>query len=365
MDKRQVYMGAECIVSPLGKTAEDNFAALIEGRSGIQCHQGAGFRSEDVFLAKMPEQVSENRFYHFLESCLQGVNAQLRMQVAQHPRTLLIISTTKGEIEAFVPEGLHAPATQLAQAHGFLQHPIVISNACISGVLAINTAARYLQAGLYDHAVVLGADVLSDFVLFGFQSLFAISDSACQPFDKDRKGINLGEGAAGMVLSTDPNIFVQEALRFAAGSSANDANHISGPSRTGEGLFRTASKSLAAAGLSAEDIDHVSLHGTATNYNDEMESIAMQRLGLLGAPSNSLKAYYGHTLGAAGLIESAICMQSLRKGQLVPSRGFTTQGTSHKLNLITENTSAPLRHVLKTASGFGGCNASVIISRQA
>ena len=150
---------------------------------------------------------------------------------------------------------------------------------------------------------------------------------------------------------------------YVSGSTSNDANHISGPSRTGEGLVRTIQKTLEFGGLNANEIDFISGHGTATIFNDEMESIAFDRLNLDQTSVNSLKAYFGHTLGAAGVIETAIAIQGLRENLLIKSLGFEKNGTSKKLNVIEKNKPAELNILLKTASGFGGCNASLIIRK--
>ena len=200
-------------------------------------------------------------------------------------------------------------------------------------------------------------------MLFGFQSLYAISDEPSQPFDKNRKGISLGEGAAGVVMTLDKNIYKDSYFEFLEGTSSGDANHISGPSRTGEGLYRTIKNSLTLADVEPSEIDYISAHGTGTNYNDEMESIAFSRLNLSETPLNSLKGFFGHTLGAAGLIEIAICLQSLKNNLLIKSFGYNEPGTTKELNILKENKTQELNTILKTASGFGGCNASAIIRK--
>ena len=275
--------------------------------------------------------------------------------------TIVIISTTKGDIEEHLATPIQHSIDKIQQNFKLKHTPIVISNACISGVLAMNTANNFIQSNIYKHAFVIGADAISSFVLYGFQSLYAVSNKPAQPFDKDRKGITLGEGAAGVLMSSDPTVFKNESLEFVEGTSSNDANHISGPSRTGEGLYRTINKTMEAGNVITTDIDFISAHGTGTLFNDEMESIALDRLGMNSIPLNSLKGYFGHTLGAAGLIETAISMQSIRNNTLVQSLGFQNEGTSGGINILTENLNKEVNTILKTASGFGGCNASAII----
>lgn len=287
-------------------------------------------------------------------------------------RTALIISSTKGNISLLenepLPASLHKrislnySAKLVSARFGFVNQPVVISNACISGLLALLTGMRLIRSGQYDHAVVAGADVISKFVLSGFQSFQAISALPCKPFDAARDGINLGEAAGTVILTADKHF--SSGIKLSGGSVSNDANHISGPSRTGEELYLAIKKAMQAAGLAAGDIGLVSAHGTATLFNDEMEAKAITLAGLQSVPVNSLKGYYGHTLGAAGLIESIISMQSLKENVVIPTRGFENMGVSKPVNICSTLYETSFRHCLKTASGFGGCNGAMIFSKQ-
>ena len=188
------------------------------------------------------------------------------MQEQQHycqadKKTILIISSTKGNISLLETEtyndalnkriSLNTSAKLVAEYFQFANQPVVISNACISGLLAIITGMRLIQSGQYEHAVVAGADVISKFVLSGFQSFQAISAEPCKPFDAARNGINLGEGAGTMILSSNKNY--SSGIKVIGGSVSNDANHISGPSRTGEELYHGHYiKSMKDAGLSCK-----------------------------------------------------------------------------------------------------------------
>ena len=242
-------------------------------------------------------------------------------------KTVLILSSTKGNIglletEANTPElkdriSLSASAKLIAEHFGFKSQPVIISNACISGVLAIITGMRLLRTGKYENAVIVGADVISKFIVSGFQSFQALSKEVCKPFDQSRDGLNLGEGAGTVILSTRKEY--DQNIKVLGGSVSNDANHISGPSRTGEELAFAINNALKDAGKQAADIDFISAHGTATVFNDEMEANAITIAGLQHVPLNSLKGNYGHTLGAAGLIESIIAKQSLKQGVVLPT----------------------------------------------
>lgn len=358
-----IFIGAEVITSGLGLSVAQNFEALQNNVSGIRQFKSKGFKGEDVFLAA--SNTTEKDIFEFLWQTAFRIltTKQLTRNILQDDRTLVIISTTKGNMRYGYRDAMLQPA-QLTKAEFKLKHlPMVISNACASGVIAINTAADLIAAGKFDHVIVLGIDVISDFVLYGFQSLFAISDEPCKPYDCNRKGITLGEGAAIVVLSNDKTVYTETPVKYMGGSSSNDANHISGPSRTGEGLYRSVKKTLQLSGVKETDIDFISAHGTATIFNDEMEAIAFNRLNMQHIPLNSFKGYYGHTLGAAGVIETALSIQCMRNNTLIKNLGFDEQGTTVPVNVITENIETKVNTILKTASGFGGCNASLILTK--
>ena len=219
-----------------------------------------------------------------------------------------------------------------------------------------------LKENMYEQVFVIGIDVLSEFIVNGFQSLFALSEDRSKPFDAERKGINLGEAAACILISKHKieNQFCAELL---GGSSSNDANHISGPSRTGEGLVRSINKTLKFANTTAQEIDFISAHGTATKFNDEMESIALGRVNLENCAVNSFKAYLGHTLGAAGIIETIFALKSMEKNMLIKSLGYKKLGVSRAINIVPKNSIFKINTILKTASGFGGGNATLIIKK--
>jgi len=356
----KTYIGSENIISPLGVDVKENFTQVSEGKSGIKLYKKVGFGKENVHLSKLKEK---RTFFQLISQCLDDIIKNSKAEIISSKDTIVIISTTKGDIEESIKTPILNTIKKLKITFQLHHNPFVVSNACISGVLAMNTANNFIKSGIYKHAFVIGADLISDFVLYGFQSLYAISGQSCQPFDKNRTGISLGEGAGGVLMSSDKAVFNTDYFEFVEGTSSNDANHISGPSRTGEGLFRTVKNTLRLANIKADEVDFISAHGTGTIYNDEMESIAFDRLAMNKIPLNSLKGFYGHTLGAAGLIETAICLQSLRNNLLIKNLGFEEEGTSGKINILTQNKTSEITTILKTASGFGGCNASAIIRK--
>ncbi len=281
-------------------------------------------------------------------------------------KTVFILSTTKGNIELLgqTPDArvlLHTSAGLIAKNNGISAKPIVVSHACASGVIALQHGARLLQSGRYKHAIVTGADRFSKFVLSGFQSFQAISDEPCRPFDAARKGITLGEAAATVILSVNKTQHCPGQL--VSGATSNDANHISGPSRTGEELADAVTRALQIAAISPTKIDMISAHGTATLYNDEMEAKAFDIAGLLHSPVHSFKGYIGHTLGAAGVLESAMVLESLSHQSLIPSAGYADLGVPKAINVTKVMQAANINYALKTASGFGGCNAAIVWKR--
>ena len=181
-----------------------------------------------------------------------------------------------------------------------------------------------------------------------------------QAFDIERLGLNLGEAAATMIFGRSA-VGVEGRWTLEAGAQTNDAYHLSAPSPDGDGVFRALS--VAAEGISPDELDCISLHGTATMFNDQMESKAVQRAGLSDVPACALKGYYGHTLGAAGLVETIIMMESLEDGVVLPTRGFEELGVSGKISVSgEERSSAGKGRFIKVLSGFGGGIARFVIA---
>ncbi len=373
-----IFISSDNILSPIGLNTAVNFERLKQDNSGIKKQENKEMSEQPFYAALFENDFSENglpdiftRFEKLLVASVEDAFSKTNVK-ATDKKTVLIISTTKGNISLLETEilsdelnkriSLNTSAKLVADHFGFVNQPIIISNACISGMLAILTGMRLIQSGQYDHAVVTGADLISKFVLSGFQSFQAVSPSVCKPFDAARDGINLGEGAGTVVLTSNKEY--SSGIKVSGGSVSNDANHISGPSRTGEELNIAIGKAMKMAQVTSGDIGFISAHGTATLFNDEMEAKAINLAGLQSAPVNSLKGYYGHTLGAAGLIESIISIQSLKENTIMPTPGFESMGVTQPVNVSTTVIQTPLQHCLKTASGFGGCNAALVFSKQ-
>lgn len=362
-----VFIGAENIITPLGDTAQSNFEALLANKTGLKRTANAGNKGEELVIS-VTDKLEQ---FNTVEVSVNSINdslAHVHIDMLKAGRTYFLLSTTKGEITKLKSTDPHTAELtrlkdQITEHFSWFQESLLISNACISGVLAIVAGHDLIESDQCDTVIITGVDMLSEFTLAGFQSFFAISPDPCKPFDKNRIGINLGEGAATVILSRNEAVFKSKPFQSLGGTAANDANHISGPSRTGEGLFRSIQKTFKNAGVKASEVDFLSAHGTGTAYNDEMESIAFERAGLVETPLHSLKGVYGHTFGAAGVIESAICLQSMRNNKMIASAGFEECGTSQPINVLHQHADKTLNIVLKTASGFGGCNASVLFKK--
>lgn len=234
----------------------------------------------------------------------------------------------------------------------------VISNACISGVSALIVAKRQIESGMRRRVIVAGGDILSHFITSGFLSFRSVSKNRCLPYDARRDGLNLGEACGAVLLSTEST---PDAILLAGGAISNDANHISGPSRTGDGLYFAIRQAMNEAQITPKEVSFVNTHGTATVYNDEMESKALHLAGLQSAPVQSLKPYFGHTLGASGVIESIICMHELKEGTLFATLGYEEPGVPMPLVISGTHQQMKMTCCVKTASGFGGCNAALLL----
>lgn len=362
-----IYRIADNVLSPLGETTQENYQAVKAGRSALCRYDSYSGDPDDDFVASRFTDEQRQRLMleglTFFESllCRSVTEALSQCDIpVGSPRTLLVVSTTKANVDHLASADYDSlqpaeAARRVARRLGITTQPVVVCNACISGVAAIITAQRLLAAGRYDTAIVTGCDVLSEFVVSGFQSLKAMSPEECRPFDIERIGLNLGEAAATLVLSSGSPSATQWAV--VSGAVRNDAFHISSPSPKGEGCA-DAIRSVT-AGVSGADIAALNVHGTATMYNDQMESKAIQAAELSDIPANTVKGYFGHTLGAAGILETVITMRSVAEGELLGTRGFSEIGVSGRMSISAETVPVGRQSFLKIISGFGGCNAAI------
>lgn len=364
-----VFKIADSIISPLGETTRENYLAVKAGRAKL-CRYEHHWQIPEPFTASLLTDEQNQRLktkgltrfeamaYHSIVGALTQTNLDVKAK-----NVVLILSTTKGNIELLAEQPADkspiypgTAAQHIADNLGITTTPITVCNACISGVSAIILALRLLEAQCYDYAILCGADTQNPFTISGFQSLKAVSDEACKPFDLERTGLNLGEAAATMILAREPHQDKGWAIK--RGAVRNDAFHISSPSKNGEG----ARLALAAIteGEAAEGLAFINAHGTATMFNDQMESVAIERAGLNETPVNAYKGYFGHTLGAAGVLETILSMAAADDHTILGTRGFEEQGVSGKIKLSNQNTATNGQQFIKMISGFGGCNGAIL-----
>ena len=354
------YIIADNIISPLGETSEENYLSVKAGRSGIRAYEPGTCNIPEGFYASLLFEDFETLALKSAQKAIANGRLELKGK-----RTAFILSSTKGNIEENI--SLADSAQRIANQLGIDAKPIVVCNACISGLSALILGNRLIDSGLYDAAIVCGCDTPRQFILSGFQSLKALSPEPCRPFDMERMGLNLGEAAATLILSKNP--IQGNSWRMGDGFIRNDAFHISTPSKTADGLYLSLQRTLESftkeISSTCKQIDlkehlaFINAHGTATLFNDQMESVAIGRAGLSDLPANAYKSFWGHTMGAAGILETIINMKAIDDDTILGTRGFSELGVSGKMNICAENRPTDKKGFIKMLSGFGGCNATI------
>ena len=354
------YIIADNIISPLGETSEENYLSVKAGRSGIRAYEPGTCNIPEGFYASLLFEDFETLALKSAQKAIANARLELKGK-----RTAFILSSTKGNIEENI--SLADSAQRIANLLGIDSKPIVVCNACISGLSALILGNRLIDSGLYDAAIVCGCDTPRQFILSGFQSLKALSPEPCRPFDMERMGLNLGEAAATLILSKNP--IQGNSWRMGDGFIRNDAFHISTPSKTADGLYlslqrtlESFTKEISSACKQIDMKEHlafINAHGTATLFNDQMESVAIGRAGLSELPANAYKSFWGHTMGAAGILETIISMKAIDDDTILGTRGFSELGVSGKMNICAENRPTDKKGFIKMLSGFGGCNATI------
>ena len=369
---RLAYWGHDYLVTSVGAGIDAHVNAIESYQSGLKEESdanGESYWAGRIDWSAIPQIPGATPLENLMIEVGGKVLRAAKVE-ANSPRLGLILSTTKGNIdllqsqadfdERVLPGVL---AQRVAASLGITTTPQVVCNACISGLLTIILGSRLIASGTYDRVLVIGADLMSPFVISGFRAFKSVSSHICKPFDASRDGLSMGEACGAVLLTADP--FECDAIPVAVkgGAVSNDANHISGPSRTGDGLYLAIREALDEAQVPADEVDFVGLHGTATVYNDEMESKAIALAGLSDKPVNSLKPYFGHTLGACGVIESILSVWQLRHKRLWATMEFESLGTPQPLLVSAWHHNLSKSSVcVKAASGFGGCNAAVVFA---
>jgi len=236
----------------------------------------------------------------------------------------------------------------------------VVSTACSSSAKVFGNAARTIAEGVCDAAVVGGADSLCLMTLYGFRSLGLTSPGPCRPFDADRDGISVGEGAGFALLEKTDRAETGSVLLLGVGESS-DAHHMSTPHPEGLGARMAMQRSLESAGFKPGDIDYINLHGTATRTNDASEDKAVVEVFGSSTPCSSTKGATGHLLGAAGITEAIISMLAIERGLMPGSANTRNVDPELKSRYLIENREGPVRRVLTNSFGFGGSNCSLVL----
>jgi 3-oxoacyl-(acyl-carrier-protein) synthase len=367
--------------------AGPNTAALLTAlRHNTNCLRpnerfgSARFQSNIVGTAPI-DATTDNPAHQLARLALHEAVAQFHtspLAARLSPNRLgLVLSTTKANIEALerLSDGRpcsasarrHLRADLLAadlaaefNAHGPVQN---ISNACVSGLVALMQGAKLIQRGAADAVLVVGVDHLSAFVVGGFTSLKAIDPEGCRPFDQNRRGLSPGEAGAAVLLVRG-DLAPPNSITISGWGSSNDANHMTGPSRDGAGLAQAIRAALKAAHLDVSQLDYVNVHGTGTPYNDAMESAALRTVfGEHIPPLSGVKGMLGHTLGAAGVVETIACVLALENRFLPGTPRLQQIADGLPAATIRDPRPATLQRILKLNTGFGGVNGALILER--
>tara|TARA_R110000772_G_scaffold165424_4_gene276766 strand:+ start:686 stop:1888 length:1203 start_codon:yes stop_codon:yes gene_type:complete len=387
------------IISAIGNNVAENYSSLLEGRTGIShiskidtVHKGRIMVGEIEFTngeleAKLGLSADNNYSRTALLGAIAAKEAIANAKITNIKayRTGLISSTSVGGMDMTEKfyydylesednrryiEGHHAgdSTEKIAEQLGIDQSLVTtISTACSSAANAIMFGARLIKTGKLDRVIVGGADCLSKFTINGFKTLMILSDSYNTPFDENRKGLNLGEAAAYLVLESDSLVKKEKkkVLGYVVGyGNANDAYHQTASSENGDGATLAMEKALAVAGLEPKDIDYINAHGTATGNNDLSEGRAIIRVFGEDVPEfSSTKAYTGHTLAAAGAIEAVYAILALQNNIIYPNLNFKTPMKEFSLIPQTTLKDKALNTVLSNSLGFGGNCSTLIFSK--
>lgn len=355
-------------------TSQENYDAVKAYLSGVK-------RYDDNWLSPKPIAASlidrskielAGNLTHFEGLAIQSIGDALD-KCKKRPalyNTLFIIATTKGNVDMLRENKTHAKEERVKLGHaarlirgifGGIDPTLVVSNACISGLNALILGDRYARMG-YKYVVICGVEMLSPFIMSGFQSLMAASDEPCRPFDMERRGINLGEAAATIILENRAVSRIRKKdWVMEASAIRNDAYHNTNPSPTAEGSYLCLKK--VTENFDPNDLAFINAHGTGTLFNDEMEAKAIERAGLIDVPVNSYKGYFGHTMGAAGILESILSMMAVDDHTILGTKGFEELGVSKRLDVVGKHRHTDKKAFIKLISGFGGTNAAVLFRK--
>ncbi|MEO6230640.1 MAG: beta-ketoacyl-[acyl-carrier-protein] synthase family protein [Ferruginibacter sp.] len=392
----RIFVTGMGVISAIGNSVEENHRLLAAGHCGIAPME----LIDSKYKGTLPcgeIKINNEALSQLLNATEKGVTrtsmlalhafeqaikqANLSQQIIGNKSTALISSTTVGGMcltdelfndgqstsggsEYLASYECSSVAMYLQKRYGMQGLINTINTACSSSANAIMYGARLIKAGRAQRAIVGGVDCLAKFTINGFNALHILSPETCTPFDANRKGLNLGEGAAFLVLEKEEDLDGKKVYAELTGyCNSNDAYHPSSLSDNGDGPFLAMKGALASAGLQTADIGFVNAHGTGTENNDEVESKAMLRLFETPPPFASTKSNTGHTLGASGAIEAVYSILNLLHQEIYPSLNFKNVIPSTDLKPVEAYTKMPLQHVMSNSFGFGGNCSSLIFSK--
>lgn len=386
-----IYISAVGMINALGNSLDEIACNLTRGiapgmrpRAGwLQGQPQAILGGVDGELPAIGDAFAAHRSRNnqLLLAALAQIQPQVDDAIARYGRDRVAVvlgTSTSGldegdrhvdlTLNAKASSAWHYPQQELGDPSRFLSRwleldgpAFTLSTACSSSARAIISGRRLIEAGLADVAIVGGADSLSRMPVNGFHSLESLSPTLCQPFGRNRSGITIGEGAALMLLTREP----QPIALLGVGESS-DAHHISAPHPQGEGAIRAIRQALDDAGIAADAVGYINLHGTATPLNDQVESQVVSALFGEQVPCSSTKHLTGHTLGAAGITEAAIAMLILQRSLPLPAQDFSLSPRDPALpacGIIEKAQPLARPTILSNSFAFGGNNASILLGR--
>ena len=393
----RVAVVAAGVISPLGVGFKETLAGL---RANKDCVSPVGRFEVDKCRCKTAGQVPDERLpgrgkkgrkidrLHRATRMLMAAFEELFHQDREFKPELTVIGTTSGGMSfgedyyraLYRHRGLRRSPTWVAnyppqkplidaqEAFGISAPCQIIANACASGTNAIGHAFECIRSGKYERVLTGGYDALSELVFVGFDCLQASTPEKCRPFDRERSGMVLGEGAALFALENFERAQARNAQilgEIIGYGISTDNHHLTQPDPSGSGARRAMEKALQSADLSAKEVDYINAHGTATPFNDAAEGKAIAEL-FEKVPLSSSKSMIGHSLGAAGAIEAAICLLALQAQFLPPNINFREADKDLDLNVVAnQSREAKIDIVLSNSFGFGGTNASILFQRRA
>lgn len=397
--KTRIAITGMGIISSIGNNVEENFQSLINSRHGIseieilKTNRRGTVKVGEIKISneELIKELGIPEDNNYPRSTLIGLKAAREalksagIENINEFKTGLISSTSVGGMDVteqyFYSYEDHPDKQKYISAHdaghsssaiaaelGLKGMVSTISTACSSAANAIIMGAKLITAGILDRVIVGGTDALSKFTLNGFSTLMIITDEYNTPFDEHRKGLNLGEAAAFLILEKEELVKQQnkKVLAYLTGyANANDAHHQTASSDDGTGAFLAMKKAFETSDVTKEEIDYVNVHGTATPNNDLSEGMAMIRMyGENNVPEfSSTKAFTGHTLAAAAAIEAVYSILAIQHGVIFPNLNFKTRMKEFDLNPVTEVKKKEIRHVLSNSFGFGGNCSTLIFSK--